>query len=204
MGGTQSLPPEQLSELLEITKFKKKDLKRWYKKFIKDYPDGQLDIKRFHELYGRIYRTNFSNHLAEHIFNSLDQDNDGYVSFKELMSAISVTTHGTPHAKLEWLFNVYDLDGNGVISLDEVKHMIKCMLALSHRRPAVVTCTTNHGETVTSEQIEEMFKVIDLDCNGYWSLEEFEIGILRHPEFVRILKLKGDRSRDVTHPDKSK
>ena len=193
MGCSQSLPPDQLSELLEITKFKKKDLKRWYKKFIKDYPEGRLDVKRFHELYSRIYQTNYSNHLAEHIFNSLDRNKDGFVTFTELMSAISVTSHGTLRAKLEWLFNVYDLDGNGVITLEEIKHMVKCIQSLSERRPAVVTSTTNHGDAVTSEQVEQMFRTVDLDSNGFWSLEEFGLGMLSNPDFVRILKLKGGR-----------
>ena len=35
MGANQSLPPDHLKELLEITKFKKSDLNRWYKKFLK-------------------------------------------------------------------------------------------------------------------------------------------------------------------------
>ena len=72
MGSSHSLPPEELSELLEITKFTKNDLKRWYKKFIKDYPEGRIDVEQFYQLYARIYHTNFSNHLAEHMFNSLD------------------------------------------------------------------------------------------------------------------------------------
>ena len=193
MGCNQSLPQHQLSELLELTKFKKKDLKRWYKKFLKDYPEGKLDVKQFYELYSRIYKTNYHNHLAQHIFNSLDQNNDGYVTFKELMSALSVTSHGTLAAKLEWLFNVYDLDGSGAISLEEINHMIKCMQALSERRPAVVTSTTNHGDPVSPEEVEEMFRTVDLDSNGFWSLEEFGIGMLSNPQFVRILKLKGSR-----------
>ena len=57
-------------------------------------------MEQFNELYGNMYHTNFSNHLAQHIFKTLDQDNDGYVSFKESISNISLSEHGTAHGKV--------------------------------------------------------------------------------------------------------
>ena len=191
MGGTQSISPSDLSDLLEITHFKKYDLKRWYKKFMKDYPEG-LNVEQFNKLYGQLYNTNFSNHLAEHIFNSLDEDRNGFISFKDLISFLSVTAHGSLKSKLESLFKVYDLNHDGVITLDEVSHMLKCMQPMTNRRPAVQSSHRRRGERVLSQEVRDMFEKVDLDSNGSWSMDEFISGMMDNPKFIRLLKVVPD------------
>ena len=187
MGGTASVPEEDLSELLKSTHFEKEDLNRWYKKFMKDYPDGQLNREQFREMYAKIYKTSFSNHMAEHIFRCLDQNKDGFICFKELMAGLSVTLKGTKREKLEWSFKVYDLDGNGLISLDEVCHMTTCIKGACKKREENVG-NESVEVAVTGSEVEDMFREVDLDSNGYWSLEEFVNGMQNHPAFVSMLK----------------
>ena len=197
MGGHFSLPEDDLSELLEQTHFKKEDVKRWYKKFMKDYPSGQLNKEQFHEIYSTIYSTSFANHFAEHIFRSFDHNQDGYVSFKELILTLSVAISGTPREKLEWSFNVYDLDGDGRITLDEVFHVVKCMSTANNRRRNIFSGngTTDSGNSsslntdaqLSTEEVEKMFKIVDKDSSGYWSLDEFIDGFQTHPVFVKML-----------------
>ena len=194
MGGSQSISPEDLSDLLEMTHFKKHDLKRWYKKFMKDYPQGRVDVQQFNQLYGKLYKTNFSNHLAEHIFNSLDDDKNGYISFKELMSSLSVTSHGTLRGKLEWLFRVYDLDQDGEITLEEVNHMVECMQPVSNRRPPVLSSHRGCG-AASNQEVRDMFQTVDLDSNGSWSMDEFVAGMVANPKFIRLLKVVPDTTR---------
>merc|ERR1739838_918747 len=130
-----------------------------------------MDKEQFVTIYGKIYAANFSSHLAENIFRSFDHNRDGYVSFKELMITLSVTTEGTTREKLEWLFRVYDFDGNGKITMDEACHMAKCMSQSS-------AVKQSHKDAERSEEEKDMyfynmFESIDSDGNGSWSLEEF-------------------------------
>ena len=94
MGTHFSLPEEDLIELVNHTSFKKEDVKRWYRKFMKDYPDGQLNKEQFNKLYTKIYSSTFANRFADIIFRSFDHNHDGVVSFKELMLTLSLTTTG--------------------------------------------------------------------------------------------------------------
>merc|ERR1739838_762783 len=121
-----------------------------------------MDKEQFVTIYGKIYAANFSSHLAENIFRSFDHNRDGYVSFKELMITLSVTTEGTTQDKLEWLFKVYDFDGNGIITMDEACHMAKCMQT-AVKQPDEME---EKSEEEQQMYIHNMFESIDVDGNG--------------------------------------
>jgi len=168
---------DEMSDLINTTHFKKGDLKRWYKKFMKTFPDGQMNEEQFHEIYGNLFSCEFS--IAGHIFRSFDHNNDGVISFRELMITLSMTTEGSNEEKLEWLFNVYDFDGNGKISEEEVHHMAN-VIQDSMRQEE------NHGET-SEEYISLIFDAVDDDGNGYWTLDEFIQGVQDHPVLMKLL-----------------
>merc|ERR1740124_1498636 len=127
MGNGTSLPAADLTTLLDQTNFKEKELKRWFKKFIHDYPDGRMSRDQFMDIYTKIYKSGSAERLAEHIFRSFDTNGDDEICFKELMCCFSVTSRGSVREKLEWAFNVYDLDNSGVVTIDEVRDIVKCM-----------------------------------------------------------------------------
>ena len=53
-----------------------------------------------------------------------DDDNSGTMDFTEYMMAINATTLNTPEDKLNWMFDVFDRDGGGTISSDEIKELL--------------------------------------------------------------------------------
>lgn len=55
----------------------------------------------------------------------LDVDSSGTVDFKEFIVAINVIMNGTDEEKLEWSFNLYDIDRNGTIADEEMAEIVK-------------------------------------------------------------------------------
>ena len=113
-------------------------------------------------------------------FNIFDKDKDGYITTKELGDIMKNLGQSPSEAELQDMINefigimarkmrdsdseeelieafkIFDRDGNGLISSDELLHV---MVSL--------------GENTNLEEIEELIKEADLDGDGFINYEEF-------------------------------
>lgn len=81
MGKKQSkkLDPEILGDLLKNTNFDEKELKAWYKGFLKDCPSGYLTKQQFIEMYKKVFDKGDASRLATCVFRRFDVNGDGKI-----------------------------------------------------------------------------------------------------------------------------
>ncbi|ELT95101.1 hypothetical protein CAPTEDRAFT_224444 [Capitella teleta] len=87
----------------------------------------------------------------EALIKGVDIDKDGCVNFEEFLQMMCAKIDGDeqPEAELKEVFDVMDLDQDGVISISDL-HSILAKL----------------GESISKEEAEEMVKVADFNADG--------------------------------------
>jgi dual oxidase len=71
--------------------------------------------------------------FIQQMFALVDKDNNGYISFREFLDMIIIFAKGTADQKAKLMFDMYDVDRTGKLTVDEFKIMIKSMLELANQ-----------------------------------------------------------------------
>ncbi|OQR71580.1 neuronal calcium sensor 1-like [Tropilaelaps mercedesae] len=56
--------------------------------------------------------------------------NNGVITFKEFIRAISITTKGSIDEKLNWAFDLYDIDNDGFVTRAEMLDIVTAIYVL--------------------------------------------------------------------------
>ncbi|CAB4063832.1 Neuronal calcium sensor 2 [Lepeophtheirus salmonis] len=156
----QGLTQEDLDFLKAHTRYDENTIKEWYKGFKQDCPNGRLTPAKFVDM----YKMFFPSGNAEQSF------------FSPLTSLLP----DTPEEKLKWAFRMYDVDGNGVIDLEE---MTKIVQAIYDMLGAGATKPTDSAE----ERAKNIFSRMDENGDERLTEDEFLRGCLQDDELSKML-----------------
>ncbi|KAL0961897.1 hypothetical protein UPYG_G00333100 [Umbra pygmaea] len=104
--------------------------------------------------------------IMDRVFRAFDKDNDSYVGVKEWIEGLSIFLRGTLDEKIKYCFDVYDLNGDGYISREEMFHLLKSCLI---RQP-----TEEDPDEGIKDLVELTLKKMDYDHDGKLSYADFE------------------------------
>lgn len=113
--------------------------------------------------------------LADRIFNIIDKDKSGSIDKDEFISSIEKIIYGTDDDKLKFLFSLNDLNGDGLIDLEELSLLLQ-------------TSLNENQLYFSNEQIYELssllFNQTDTDNSGSITFDEFKNLMTSHPRIM--------------------
>ena len=93
-GSEMQSTSERISDIIENTHFKKREVKKHLKQFGAVSSTGSLTRAQFVTLYNTISSCYNANLLAEHMFRVFARNNSYSITFDEFIKCLSVTTRG--------------------------------------------------------------------------------------------------------------
>lgn len=166
-------------------------------------PSGVVKEDKFKLIYAQFFpRGADTSGYARFVFNSFDIQRKQEITFTDFVIGLSVLTRGTIDDQLRWIFTLYDINGDGIITRDELVKIVNSVhdlmgkfalsagqaIALDEGKqqatgagassatptPAVTFANSCNGPPISGEEhAESLFKKFDLNNDGIITLDEF-------------------------------
>merc|ERR1711917_42877 len=183
MGNAQArkrLKAADFHYLAKFTAFVTNELvEEYYNDLIDKFPDGRLDkesfIKTFHLAFPNRPEDKVKK-LADEVANKNDE-----ISMANMMILFYLFSSGKTEDNLVHIFNLFDQDGNKVITVDELLNLMSVFIEIGEGK--------NHKVDLATV-MAEMFHKGDKDGNDKLDQPEFIRGMLDHPVTSKILQIK--------------
>lgn len=198
--------PERIEDLCRTTKFSRQELKFMYQGFKQVCPTGVVHENTFKEIYAQFFPHGDVSQYAHYLFQAFDQDHNGTITFQDFVVGLSALSRGAPVDKLRWAFQLYDLNGDGIISRDEMTDVIVSIHSLvgaphHHSHPSssagggASTAGAGGGgpddddPDSVRDHANRVFQKLDLNQDGVVTIDEFIETCLKDENVMKSLAI---------------
>ncbi|XP_031720671.1 Kv channel-interacting protein 2-like isoform X2 [Anarrhichthys ocellatus] len=160
--------PEGLDHLVRKTNFSKKELQVLYRGFKNECPSGVVNEETFKSIYSQFFPHGDSSMYAHFLFEAFDTRNNGSVSFEDFVESLSIILRGSINDKLNWAFNLYDLNKDGCITREEMTDIMHSIYDMMGK--CTYPCMMDNAP---NEHVDNFFQKMDKNNDGVVTIEEF-------------------------------
>ncbi|KAM9766889.1 diacylglycerol kinase beta-like [Menidia menidia] len=210
--GWLSLSPAEFSQLQQYSQYSTKKLKDVLEEFkgggvlSKYHPQQPMDLEGFGLFMAAYLQTHLPQELCLHLFTSFmsktappgggagakaPPPDPPVVFLKDIVCYLSLLERGTPEDKLEFMFRLYDTDGNGLLDSSELDRIVSQMVHVAE-----------YLEWDSAELrpiLKEMMEAVDLDGDGTVTLGEWIRGGLTTVPLLVLLGMDTNVQEDGQH-----
>ena len=163
------LSQSDLSYLLQNTGYDQATVQAWYQVFTKTCKSETMTIQQFVHLFKTVFRYKIGYQCCELVFKTFNTSKSGFMTFVEFLVAVHVMNKGSPEEKLRWTFKLYDVNEDGLLTLDEVIQVFQTIFTLRSTARNKATELFNRisidgREALTEDQFVE-------NCTKYGNIE---------------------------------
>lgn len=166
--------------LAKFTAFASNELvEEYYNNLVDKYSDGKMDAADF----VATFKLAFPERPAEKVELLAErmQNKDGKISMANMMILFYLFCSGKTEDNLTHIFNLFDMDGNKVITIDELLNLMSVFIEIGEGK--------NHKVDLATV-MAEMYQKGDADKNEKLELKEFIRGMMDHPVTSKIMSIK--------------
>lgn len=124
--------------------------------------DGKLSKEEIKNGYAEFFGKSLSDEEIDEMFARVDQDGNGEIEYTEFVVATMNEKHLLSSNKLQTAFKMFDKDGGGSISTDEIKQVL------------------SFGQTLDEDVINSIINQVDENGDGEISYDEFAQMMLKN------------------------
>lgn len=110
--------------------------------------------------------------------------NGGFITFADYSQALSSLLRGSIEEKINFVFRLYDLNGDNVITLDEMSRIFFAIYRLLGDNVNI-----KHDQLTYEAQAEKFYSKIDRERTGAITREQFLDYCMKDPTIVDTIRM---------------
>jgi Ca2+-binding EF-hand superfamily protein len=179
----QSIPAVSLSDMRRILQLDQFDPEDVFELFALAADDaGQLHRAAFEDCFEEFIEPSQlsledlekSSLIINRIFDIFDANGNGVVDYAELTSGLSILCGGSSKDRVRSAFLLYDVNGDGFISMEEMVQYLTCVFKLMYNtQPGTMDKIGATPDELAAVTAKTAFEEADLNHDGKLSFEEF-------------------------------